>query len=293
MPCTQTNVSSLLAAANECNDRAAETKVLSTNAVDKCQQLIQFAVKVEDAMDSIKSKRLSPSTFKKIVDLMKEGTASRTMEMARGMEDIALECEHKSRGMKETVERSLPEWELEHEEELHKSKAFGGGDEDDEDLEKHVDEVSQWTQTLRDTKSMFSIIKSGRTTFGGVVSKTNVCMSLFERIRGLCVQVCDLSQGMEFDGSCWSLMQSGVGGVKDMLRCVSLSKIIIVLSDIARRLAQAIYSLLDVLWGKVRDFLDQFVAAKQIKNWVHGMNPFRKGDTRSMVGYEENVPPSQ
>jgi uncharacterized phage infection (PIP) family protein YhgE len=269
--CGETDLKGLRAAGSDCHRLAAETVELAVGTEAKCQNVIDFAQDVKANLTEIGTK-MNPSSFMAVMeyqDKMKD-----TMALAGEMDSLAGKCVDKSTEMSGAMQRgvdSLPQVTKDGIEEMNTE------DESDMkllDLDKDIKEIENCTESLRNM-DIFSVATSGSSAFGSIVNKGGLCKKMFERVEELSTSIARITQAFMQQSGC-AQIQAALSETKNMLRCISLSSLMTKIAKAARRLIQAIFNLLSTAWNKFKDLLEQFGAAKKIKNFVNGISPFRE-----------------
>jgi phage-related protein len=281
--CGDTDLEGLRSAGSDCHRLAAETVELSVSTKTKCQNVIDFAQDVKATLTGIGPK-LAPSTYTTIMEYHDKMTE--TMTLAREMDDMAQECVNKSSEMTQAMQRgvdSLPK--------ATKSEMEDDKDSEDEndvkllDVDKDIEELEKCTSSLQNT-NLFSAASSGTRAFQGLANKGELCKTMFERVEELSASIARITQAF-MQQSCCAQMTAVLSEAKNMLRCIRLSTLMQKIAEAARRLIQAIFNLLNMAWSKFKDFLDEFEAAKKIKNFVNSINPLEKGSMFNRSGVVE------
>jgi hypothetical protein len=269
--CGETDLKGLRAAGSDCHRLAGETVELAVGTKTKCQSVIDFAQHVKATLTGIGITKMDPSSFMAIMeyqDKMKD-----TMDLAGEMDDLAGQCVVKSTEMSGAMQRGVDSLPQVTRDEI--AETTGGDDESDMkllDLDKDIEEIENCTEGLR-TMDIFSVATSGSRAFGSLVNKGEVCKKMLDRVEELSTSIARITQAFMQQSGC-AQIQAALSETKNMLRCISLSNLMTKIAKAARRLIQAIFNLLSVAWDKFKVLLEQFGAAKKIKNFVNGISPF-------------------
>ena len=109
------------------------------------------------------------------------------------------------------------------------------------------------------------------------MGKVKIVQVVFEKCKDMCTTVGDLAQSVAVEGSVRTLIQASVGAIADTVKAIRLSKLLSKFAEIAHQLVEAVVELLNAVWEKFKRFERDFPAAKKLKDWVNGLNPFKKG----------------
>jgi hypothetical protein len=270
--CGETDFEGLRAAGSDCHRLAAETCELAVSTETKCQNVIDFAQDVMANLIGIGTK-MNPSSLMAIMeyqDKMKD-----TMAIAGEMDALAGQCVNKSTEMSRAMQRGVDSLPQVTKGEIEQMDTVEASDMKLIDLDKDIEEIENCTESLRNM-DIFSAASSGSSAFGGLVNKGGLCKVMFERVEELSTSIARITQAFMQQSGC-AQIQAAVSEAKNMLRCISLSSLMTKIAEAARRLIQAIFDLLSTAWNKFKDLLEQFGAAKKIKNFVNGIKPFGEG----------------
>lgn len=267
--CGETDLKGLRAAGSDCHRLAGETVELAVGTKTKCQSVIDFAQHVKANLTGIGTK-MDPSSFMAIMeyqDKMKD-----TMALAGEMDDLAGQCVVKSTEMSGAMQRGVDSLPQVTKDEIAETTSEDESDTKLLDLDKDIEEIENCTEGLR-TMDIFSVATSGSSAFGSLVNKGELCKKMLERVEELSTSIARITQAFMQQSGC-AQIQAALSETKNMLRCISLSNLMTKIATAARRLIQAIFNLLSVAWDKFKVLLEQFGAAKKIKNFVNGISPF-------------------
>lgn len=165
-----------------------------------------------------------------------------------------------------------------------RSKLTEGSDDDtdkeDEDAElleidRDVQELKKCTESIR-SMNVFSASTHGTRAFQGLVTTGGVCQDIFGKIKDLAASVARMLQTTVGQGGCCSKVAALVTEAKNMLHCIRLSNLISKFAEIGKKLIMAMVSFLKVAWAGIRNFMEQFGAAKKLQNFVNHLNPVKK-----------------
>jgi ferritin-like metal-binding protein YciE len=271
--CGNTDIDGLITAGSETKRLAEETVELSNNTQEKGQKVIDFCRDVQDTLSNIGT---NPKSFVQIMGLKDQ--MQETVAEAAEIDDMAQQCVDKSNQMKAAMERgveSLPP---------SSKEAIREDEETDDEMDKHlldvdedIQELEQCTESLKNM-NFFTASQSGTRAFSGLVTKGEVCRTMFEQVKNFAASIARITQ-VFVQQNCCANFQAFVGEASDMIKCIRLSSLISAIATAAKRLIQAMINLIKVAWEKFARLLDEFPAAKKIENFVNGINPLNKVKT--------------
>lgn len=273
MPCmaaVNMDLGGLSEASDDGKRLAEETIALCNTTQQKSRSVINFAEDTETTLRDLDG--VNPSKFMKVLELLDDDKRKAMLSTVTGMDDLAIECSAKARGMQDAMQRgvdSMPDFIKDQANE--EGDADRGPEEDIPDFEADITDLQECTKSLQ-SMNLFTAATTGTRAFEGLVNKSGVCQTVFEYIKNLSITVARISQGLQFD-SCCAQLQGGLGTLKEMMKCLRLTNIIQTLADTGRRLIDAFVDLVKVAWEKFGHFVDEFNAAKKLQHWVGGLTP--------------------
>ena len=223
--------------------------------------------------------------------MVKSGAAQQAL--ADQMDDIATKCVQKSRHMTKALQRGVDSLPHPVQKELAKEDTNRKDDYDVAGMKTEISRVDQdiveldsCTRSLQKA-NLFTAASSGKAAFEGLESKQNLCGSLFTKIKLLSTSIMRMAQAFMGD-SCCSQLWAFASEARNLFQCLRLSKLVTLAAKAARRLVTAIAQLFKTAWLKFKALLDEFEAAKKIKNigsgrfnvkgrlgnFVNDLNPF-------------------
>jgi hypothetical protein len=306
--CCTADINGLTAASRECGASADEITQLSTTARSNGEAAVQYVQHVQQVLAGLRDVRgLDPSTFAKFRSLVDDdGRAKKVLDGVGQMDDLALACVSKAKGISESLKRGVDALPAQLKDEVLESEnqgnsssgnqarsleGGGGGipeDADDDeralaqllDVDENVAEVETSTRGVADL-NLFSVALKGRGVFEGLSSKNAVCAQIFERIQSVAATISRICAAFAGDNCCMQL-RAVTAGAGDLVKCIRLSDLIQRAAEAAGKLIRAIVGFFRAVGEKFRGFLDEFDAAKKIGNFVSDHNPLKLG--QSLLG---------
>jgi hypothetical protein len=313
--CCTTDLNGVTSACRECSTSADEIVQLSETARSNGETAIQYVQHVQQVLASLKDIQcLNPDTFMQFKSLVDDdgGRAKKTLEGVNQMDDLALACVQKARGISDSLQRGVDALPAQVKDDLMEDasqgisssinnnqarslETVGGGrgagltdDADDDeralakllDVDENVTEVENSTRGVGDL-SLFSVAVKGRGIFEGLSSKNALCTQIFERIQSVATTISRICAAFA-GGNCCLQLQAVTVGAGDLVKCIRLSNLIQRAAEAAGKLIRAIVSFFRAVGDKFRGCLDEFDAAKKIGNFVKDHNPVKLG--QSLLG---------
>jgi len=221
----------------EVDGLARETFDFCTDTVAKSNDMISFAMEIKGTLDGF-ADGMDASDLKTVKELIQGDSMKAAMAIAGEIGDIALTCINKSVEMTTKMQEGydiLPSVVKEG------VDTFAGADEDPEDMSLDVEpDISELTECINAVKelNLFTAMEAGTRAFNSLTSKADVCMDLFERIKGFAEAVATITEAMmDLD------VREVIGKVKEMCRCIRLTDVMRAFCEGVRRLVTFIIDL--------------------------------------------------
>lgn len=260
---------------------AEETIAICTDTQNKGRSVMNIAKETKSILSDLKG--ITPAKFMTIKNFVESGKKDEIISMVTGMDDLAVQCSSKAAGMHDAMQRgvdSLPD--VVKDENNNAQEGDTDHEEDALDFESDITELEECTENLK-SMNLLSATTKGTSAFEGLISKSEVCQTVFEQIKELSASIARLSQTFMMDNCC-AQIKAGMSSLKEMMKCLRLTNIIQTLADAGRRMITAFINLIKVAWRKIGDFLEEFPAAKKIKTFVDGLNPLKSPAGKFVAG---------
>lgn len=275
--------------------KGQELSDASSEANTKGNLAIQYTRDVATVLQGFQGgNSLDLQTFAQIRELVEEKKARKALEIARDMDDMALDMAKKASQMTKTLMDSANQIIPENVREDMMAEATGSsgttsntrgvGDDnytcDDAEastlmaLLGHADSDVAEVQT--NTRSMeqvdiFTAGDTGRDAFTKVADKESVAVKIFQEISSVSKSIVEtLTVGVNGDSLCAQLFV-GLTGIQSMFKALRLSKLIERALTMARKILEAFMSFINTSWDKFTDFFGQFDAGKKLERFTHGI----------------------
>lgn len=265
-------------AGQECRSLAQETVELSDAARNKGATAVTCSRDLQETLESF-GDDVGPNSFVHIQKLVQDDKAKQTLDVVGQMDGLAQECAGKASAMIDALNRSiesLPDIVKEELKEEEKSRSLG----DDEtevteliDVDRDVEDLETCTRSAR-SMNIFSASTKGRDTFDAVTEKEIKCQTIFGKIKELAAAVYRIASSLA-GGNCCEQLKAMAMGAKEIFQCIRLSKLIQQAAAAVRKLIRAIIHFIKLSWGKFKDFIGEFDAAKKIGRFVSNLNPLK------------------
>jgi hypothetical protein len=262
----------------ECGKLASETAELAVSARSKGERAISDSNDVGGTLTSFG--KVNADTFVKIKGLINDDKAQEMASLAGDMEELADGITEKADAMMEAVQRGIDSLPDPIKDEITEKYAAEDNDDDDEemasarellDVDSDLQEVETSSRSVG-SMNIFTAAVQGQEAFGVVTEKENVCMAMFDKIRGLTEKLIRLCRALAV-GTCCEQLRAAAAGAKELFQCLRLSKLIKLLAQAAKKLIQAIARFVKLSWEKFRGFLAEFDAAKRLGRFLEKVNP--------------------
>jgi len=201
------------------NGLAKESIEYCVNTLAKSNDMLSFAMEIKDTLDGFKD-GMDASDLKTVKELIEGDKMKAAMGLAGEMDDIALTCIEKSLQMTTKMQEGydgLPGFVKEGVDQV------AGEEEDDRDMTVDVEpDISELTECINAVKelNLFTAMEAGMNAFRGLTSKAEVCMNLYEKIKGFAEAVTSITDAMmDLD------VQAVISKVKDMCKCIRLTDV--------------------------------------------------------------------
>jgi len=258
--CCNANLDELQLAGSDCKRLSGETADLCTDALKKCESVINYGEDIQSTISGLTSlENANSSTFLKIKELVEEsdGKLNEAKSLAMETDDITLKCVNKSKEMIDSMDRgvkNLPdplreaieaELENENEEEHQQERGLTGN------VDRDIGELEKCVESL-DKMNLYSAAISGSKAFCGLTNKWELCRSLFTKMKELTESISSITDTF-IGGNYFTCVQAlATGQTKEITRCIQLSKLVEKLADSAGRLVKAIINLIQVTVAKFK-----------------------------------------
>ena len=271
--CFNADIGGLQSAGSDCRRLAGETSELCERARNKGEAVSGLSQDVRDTLQGF-GEKIDASSFLKIKELVEDDKTKETMTLASDMDDMAKECITKSKEMSNAMSQgveSLPD--------PVKSEIEQETDSEDSEIaeilhiDKDIEEVETCTKSIR-SMNLFTAASSGKSAFDSLANKSQLCSTIFDKIKGLAQSVARISEAL-ISGSCCAQIRAIASEARDMFKCIHLSNLIAKAAEAVRRLIRAIINLIKTSWKKFQGFMKEFQAAKRIGRFVNRPNPFK------------------
>ena len=290
-PCcvlVQTDVSGLLDAIGESKRLAEQTMEMCGLAQHKGRSvLLESSNGVRSSLGGLGggSKALSPTKFQTIANFLDESKRSEMVGVVQEMADLAVKSSENTRGMAVSLQRGmdcLPDMVKTTDEDedeavvMQRSRDVAGDDAIVSGLERDIAEIQECTESVR-TMNLWTAATKGNHAFDSLSNKTEVCLTVLERIKELCGAVARIAQSLLLDNAanCCDQVSAAIRSFPELKNCLNLTTSVQALADAGMKLIQAFLSLVQVAWGQIANFLNDFPYAKRISNWVNRLNPMQ------------------
>lgn len=256
----------------ECQQLAEETVKTANKTKQRCDKVVTFCKDVKSTFEGMRS---DPRVAVKLIGYRDE--VQTTIAFAREMDDLALECAEKAKGMNTAIEtglRSLPratremiENEVGEERDIETKR-----DRELMDVDGATRELEICNRDIMDMNAL-TAAQRGNAAFDGLATNGDRILQMFDRIQELSASIVRISSSIIQQQSCCAQLFATAAQAKEMLRCVRMAAVISKMATAAQRLIGALIRPIQTAWDKFGVILDELNAAKKIKNFFGGMNP--------------------
>ena len=225
----------------KCADTAQETSTLCDTTVTKARQMVEFGMAMNQTLLDVDEGGLSANKFATIQGLCSGDKLKSAWKLATELDDLAIQCVNQSVEMIDSIEKgieTLPDiFEDRIDQNLEQATKEGSrqGDPELRDISPDMEELERAVKNIEEV-NLFTVMKSGKEAFHGLVEKGGICFELFGTIQSFANDV---------SGVAYAIANFQLGAmigkirdlVKDIWRCLRLS-------DLIRSFARAIGKLI-------------------------------------------------
>jgi hypothetical protein len=222
----------------DCVEDVLQAKTLCLEARDKSRLLLENSESILEQAKAVGT--VNAETYGAVRDLSQGSEITDAIELARGMEDLIVECTSKVSSMVDRVSegfQNLPDIITDGFDMIEEGK-------DDSDPQPvGVDEDIAELETSREAienADIFTACKSGVAGFSSVSKKTDICSDMLTNVEGFadnCNNTIESFMGV------WDL-ESAMGKIKEMCRLVNMGELIKQFASQIKQLLLAIIALM-------------------------------------------------
>jgi hypothetical protein len=222
----------------DCVEHVVQAKSLCLDARDKSKSLIDKSLSVMNQLESME--KVNAKTIGTMRELSQGNEIQDAIELARGMDDLVLQCSEKVTSMVDRVAEgfnNLPDIITEGFDMTQSGKKES--DPEPVDVEIDIKELEESRDAIENA-DIFKACTSGVHGFKSVSGKSSICKDMLELVEGF---ASDCDGTIESFMSVWDL-ESAMNKIKEMCRLVSLGELMKQFASQIKRLALAIIALM-------------------------------------------------
>jgi hypothetical protein len=301
--CHQDATQQLVSVARECYDLSESTTQLCNDAQTKNASMISTSQEIYTEMRGLKDMEIDANIFVKVKNLIENSKSAQLVSYLDEIGNVATQIRNKGETMSQSLHRgieSLPDdiKDAYDTEDGTNYSAMENQSGEDRTLDRGMDQMGQEERDIlkllnvdedvtdlettcsRSTESggldLFSASTTGSAIYEKATSKGQVCQSLLKQMHTLCNTIGKLMKTLLFDNCCVQAVAIATS-IGNLFRCRNLVRLLIRAAEAIKKLIQAIGKLAAQAWKRIKNFMNEFDAAKKIGRFVSGVKQFKVG----------------
>jgi hypothetical protein len=262
------NVQAFLAKGRECAALSRETMVICDTTMTKRQQMIDFGAEIQATLTKFTSeepgeKNSASSLLTTIQELTTGDKVKAAMEIAQGLDVVAMQCVEKSKAMIDAMEDGMDCFPpaLQN---IIEQRAQQDDDQDDnvqellKDLDLDMTDIQTCVESIQQM-NLATALTVGVQAFTQLTEKAQRSRSLFDSVRTFASSVSDIAAALETMNPVEVASKS-----RDILRCLRLSEGMQLIAEAAGKLIQCLVPLFKATADRISDLWSALAMARDV-----------------------------
>jgi hypothetical protein len=264
------NVQAFLAKGRECAALSRETVAICDTTMTKRQQMIDFGEEIQATLTKFTSgetgdKNSASSLLTTIKELTAGDKVKAAMEIAQGLDVVAMQCVEKSKAMIDAMEDGMDCFPPALQNIIEqRAQAQQDDDKDDnvqellKDLDRDMNDVQTCIESIQNM-NLATALTVGVEAFTQLTEKAQRSRSLFDAVRTFATSVSDIAVALETMNPVEVASKS-----RDILRCLRLSEDMQLIAEAAGKLIQCLVPLFKATADRISDLWSALAMARDV-----------------------------